>query len=105
MDEEMQRLARTGAERLDSLLARAPDIPHAEIREAVDCVTAFRNRAIEKHRGGAVSRACLDRANALVSLAFGAEFPLSGLHLRRIEGVRDGLRDLLRDGSEAPSPD
>ena len=43
----------------------------------------------------AAGRDPLDRANMLVSIAVGAEFPVTGLHWDRIEKTRDGLRALL----------
>jgi hypothetical protein len=95
MDAEMQDHARDAIARFDRILDEGLDVAHAEIQAAVNAVVAFRNRAIGKHREGAVSDGCLERANALVSLAYGAEFPLSGLHLRRFERTRDGMRELL----------
>jgi hypothetical protein len=96
MDLEMQSRARDAIARFDHILDRELEVAHADIQAAVNAVVAFRNRAIQKHREGAVSDECLDRANALVSLAYGAEFPLSGLHRRRFERTRDGMRALLQ---------
>ena len=97
MDAELQRHARDAISRLDQVLKRGADVTHAEIRAATLSVLAFRDRALVKHREGTASDACLDSANALVSLAYGGEFPLSGLHHRRFEQTRDEMGRLLAD--------
>lgn len=96
MDAEMRRHAGEAVARLEHVLERGAAVEHAEIQAAANAVIALRNRAIEKHREGAVSDDCLDRANALVSLAYGAEFPLSGLHRDRFEQTLKGMRNLLQ---------
>ena len=98
MDADMQAHACAAIARLDHVLEQSGDIEHSDVQIAVNAVIAFRNRAIENHCRGAVSHRCLDKANALVSLAYGAEFPLSGLHRRRFEQTRTGLNELLRGG-------
>lgn len=101
MDPLMQRHAQEALEAIDAVLRAGADVEHAAIQAATNAVIAMRDRAIAGHRAGMVSRDLLDRANALVSLAYGAEFPLSGLHLHRLERTRDGVRLLgeARDGS------
>lgn len=91
-------LQRQGSEALgaiDAVLRAGPEADHAAIRAAADGVIAFRNEAILAHRDGELAREKLDAANALTSLAYGAEFPLSGLHLRRMQETRDGLQALI----------
>ncbi len=95
MDAEMREHADEAVARLGHVLDRGADVRHPEIQAAVNAVVAFRNRAVAKHREGAVSEGCLDRANALVSLAYGAEFPLSGLHRKRFDQTRAGIKELL----------
>ncbi len=95
MDAEMQGHAREAIARFDRVLDEGLDVAHADIQAAVNAVASFRNRAIKKHGEGAVSDTYLERANALVSLAYGAEFPLSGLHRRRFEQTRAGMQKLL----------
>ncbi len=102
MDAEMREHAAQAVARLGHVLERGADVRHPEIQDAVNAVVAFRNRAIAKHREGAVPDDCLDRANALVSLAYGAEFPLSGLHRKRFEQTRTGMRELLETGGAGP---
>ncbi len=70
------------------------DIAFAEIAEAVRCIVAWRNAMIEAYRAGGAGREALDRANALVSLAHGAEYPLVGFHRDRIEQARDEIARL-----------
>jgi hypothetical protein len=95
MDAEARRQASDAIDRLDHVLRRGPAVEHSEVQAASNAVIAFRNRAVEKHRAGAVTRGCLDQANAFVSLAYGFEFPLSGLHFDRIRRTRQGLAALL----------
>lgn len=96
MDEELERHGQEAISRLEHVLDRGAEVEHAEIQAAVLSVVAFRDRVIEKHREGSASAACLSQANALLSLAYGGEFPLSGLHRHRFEQTRDGMRQLLR---------
>jgi len=95
MDPEMQQHARDAAARIGDLLERGADVEHAEVHAAVNAVVAFRNRAIDRHCADAASTDLLDQANALVSLAYSAEFPLSGLHRRRFKQTRAGMQSLL----------
>jgi hypothetical protein len=95
IDDEMRGHAATAIERLERVIAKGPAAEHDVVRAAMEGVVAFRNRAIEKHRVGAVDRGCLDAANSLLSLAYGAEFPLSGFHVHRLEKTRDGMKDLV----------
>ncbi len=98
MDAQMEKEAREAIERLDHVIERHSDVDHAAIQAAAKAVIAFRNHAIQKRREGKVAEACLDGANALVSLVYGAEFPLSGLHRHRFEQAREGMRKLI-DGT------
>lgn len=98
MDARMQDHARAAIVAIERVLHAGPRVEHAEIQAATNAVIAFRNRAIEQHRAGNATRDCLDRANALASLAYGGEFPLTGLHLHRLEQARDALRELLEAG-------
>jgi hypothetical protein len=99
IDQEMREHASTTIDRLEQVIERGPAAKHDEVRAAMEGVVAFRNRAIEKYRAGDVDRRCLDAANSLLSLAFGAEFPLSGFHSHRLEQTRDGMRELLVSSS------
>ncbi len=85
---------------LDAAMAEGPEVRHAEIQAAARAVIAVRDQAIEDVRAGAAEQGVLDQTNALVSLSYGAEFPLSGLHLRRLKQAREGLHD-LRDQPRA----
>ena len=105
MDADLQHHAREAIARLQHVLDRGPEVQHDEIQSAAKAVISFRNRAIEKCREGTVSDACLDRANALVSLAYGAEFPLSGLHFHRIAQTCEGMSQLLAAHASEPDVD
>jgi hypothetical protein len=99
MDEDLRAFGRKAVERLDYASAEHPDVTHADINDALACVVAFRNLAIAKHRDGEVERSLLDRANAALSLAYGCEFPLAGVHRHRMEQARDAMRDLIGEVS------
>lgn len=97
MHPDLQHHARQAVDRLRRVLDRGPAATHGEIRSAVNAVVEFRNATLARNSGGEASDDCLDRANALVSLAYGAEFPLSGLHFRRIEQVCEGMSRMLAE--------
>jgi hypothetical protein len=80
---------------LDRAAAEAPDLGHEDIRQAVNAVVAFRDRVLAATRDGRTDREALDRANAIVSLAYGGEFPLTGLHRRRFAQARDAMAALV----------
>lgn len=96
MDAQLRNSASTAIRSLDKVIAKGPKVPHQDVSSAVNCVVSFRNRAIDMARQGTASRDCVDRANALVSLAYGADFPLIGFHLHRLEQTRDGMKALLK---------
>ena len=95
MDAAMERQTHAAIAAIDAALGEAADVSHTRIQGATNGVIALRDRAIGEFREGRLPREVLDRVNALASLAFGAEFPLSGLHMRRLAQTRDGLRELL----------
>lgn len=96
MDAELRQCGSEAIARLDHVLDRGPEASHAEIQAATLSVIAFRDRAIERHCEGTLAQDHLHQANALVSLAYGGEFPLSGLHMHRLEQTRDAMRNLLQ---------
>lgn len=95
MDQQSRNYAETAIAALDEVIASGPQVAHEDVASAVQCVAAMRNHMLAEARNGGVSRACLDQANALLSLAYGAQAPLMGLHLHRIGQTRDGLAALL----------
>jgi hypothetical protein len=72
-----------------------PAPEHEEIAAAVRSVVELRNRCIAECRAGRLSRERLERANAALSLAFGAEFPLMGLRLKRLARARDAIGSMF----------
>lgn len=94
-DAVLQREAEAAIRDVEVALGAGEAVTHAEIRVATQAIVALRDRCIERYRAGALDREVLERANALVSLSYGAEFPLSGLHRDRLEKTRDALRALL----------
>jgi hypothetical protein len=99
MDSDLRHLGETAITRLDALIATAHPLPHDDVRAAVSCIIAFRNGAARRHREGGLDRACLDGANAALSLAYGAQFPLAGSRPHRLERVRDAMRALVDEGA------
>lgn len=93
----MQQQSRDYAQTAIAALERMLDdksTSHADLAKAVRCVVALRNCLIEEHRRGHDSPECLASVNSLLSLAFGAEYPLTGFHRNRIEMTRDRLVEL-----------
>lgn len=81
---------------LEATLEYGPDAPHEEIARAVRCVIDLRDHVLELNRSGQLDQHHADQANSLVSLAHGAEQPLIGVHLHRLEQTRDGVKDFSR---------
>src|SRR4051794_38338061 len=92
---EAQQAAEAALQRLDHILAERPHEVHEDLSEAVRGIVAIRDDLIRRLRADGGGRDLLDRTNMLVSIAVGAEFPVTGLHWDRIEKTRDGLRELL----------
>ena len=95
MTPALRPLAETAITRLDRAVDAGGDLTHAEIHAAALSVIELRDAALGEHRAGHLPRARLDAINAVVSLAYGAEFPLSGVHLRRAGEARERLRAML----------
>jgi hypothetical protein len=95
MDGDLRRLGLEAIERIDALLEAGQPLDHEGVRGAVACLVAFRNGALRRHRENGAARGCLEGANAALSLAYGAQFPLAGAHLHRLEQVRDVMRVLV----------
>lgn len=95
MEESTRAAGMEALRRLDQVIGTGSDVTHDDVQAAVTCVVAFRNGMIGEYRQGRADRSRLDAANALVSLAYGAEFPLTGFHLRRFEQTRDALKALI----------
>ena len=94
MRESDRRICAEAIDRLEAALAAGPEVGHECVADAVRAVIALRNHVVAEFHGGTVPRDVLDRVNAVTSLAYGAEFPMMGVHLRRMEQTRDYLREL-----------
>lgn len=94
MDRQAREQAQSAVEAFGVAIEQGSSVRHEQIADAVRCLVALRNHLLETTRDLG-DRALLGRVNALVSLAHGAEHPLIGLHLHRMEQARDGIRDLL----------
>ncbi len=69
---------------------------HRDLAATIRCVVALRNSLIDERRAGRDAPECLAKVNSLLSLGFGAEFPLMGFHRDRIKATRDGIAELYR---------
>src|SRR3546814_5372088 len=92
MDTQSRRYAETAIAALDEVIAAGPQVAHEDVASAVRCVAALRNHMLAEVRNGGVSRTGLNRANALLSLAYGAQAPLNG----RSEEHTSELQSLMR---------
>ncbi|WP_431271816.1 hypothetical protein [Dankookia sp. P2] len=92
---ETRQAAGAALRRLDRLLAERPHEVHEDLSEAVRGIVCIRDDLIQRVRADGDGKDQLDRVNQLVSIAVGAEFPVTGLHWERVEKTRDGLRALL----------
>jgi hypothetical protein len=99
--QEARQAAEAALRRLDRILAERPREVHEDLSDAVRDIVALRDDLIRSLRSGQAGpgmRDRLDHANRLVSVAIGAEFPVTGLHWERIETTRGLLRKLLDRG-------
>src|SRR3546814_19526436 len=99
---QVSRYEDTSMAALDDGIAAGPQVAHEDVASAVRCVAALRNHMLAEVRNGGVSRTGLNRANALLSLAYGAQAPLIGFHLNRNKHTRDGPPALHASGCGAP---
>jgi hypothetical protein len=104
MDSDLRRLGLQAIERIDALLDGGRPPAHDDVRQAVACVVAFRNGAVRRHREGGLDRGRLDGANAALSLAYGAQFPLAGFHPHRLEQASDAVRALIDADADSSRP-
>lgn len=83
---------------LDRALHERPDQLYGDLAHAVRCLVALRDALIADGRAGAPDAGNrLQRANALLSLVVGGEYPVAGLHRDRLQQARDGLDRLHQE--------
>ena len=92
-----RQAAEAALRQLDRLLAERPHEVHEDLSEAVRGIVGIRDDLIRRVRTDGSGKDVLDRVNQLVSIAVGAEFPVTGLHWDRIGTTRDMLRALLAE--------
>lgn len=95
MDQSSREQAQSAIEAFEAAIGQGSKVKHEQIAEAVRRLIALRNQLRERTRAGEIDAVPLRQVNALVSLAHGAEHPLIGVHLHRMEQARDGLRTLV----------
>lgn len=96
---------------LEQALAQVRAMRQEQPQEAIDAfagvmrlVIDARNRLIACRRAGADANAGADAGmalslpalNALTSIAVSMEYPLAGIHWKRLESLRSGLEGLLK---------
>jgi hypothetical protein len=94
-----QQLCDKAVAALDRALHDRPDRLYDDVAEAVRCLVHFRDELIERGRAGGDAAIAdrLRRANSLLSLVVGGEYPVIGLHRERLEKARDALDKLRRE--------
>ncbi|SEP72813.1 hypothetical protein SAMN05216548_101353 [Faunimonas pinastri] len=82
---------------LDAIIRNKPKELHEPLTDAIRPLLRVRERMIYAFREGPTpgTRAQLDDLNALVSLAYGAEYPQVGVDWEKIQDTRDELRKFL----------
>jgi hypothetical protein len=96
-----EELCDGAVEALDRALRDQPDRLYDDVAEAVRCLVRFRDEMIERQRSDpdAETGGRLRRANAILSLVVGGEYPIAGLHRERLEKARDALDKLRKEGA------
>jgi hypothetical protein len=85
---------------LDDVLAQKPRKDDHRLSLATQCVCAFRNHVIERHRQAGPSGETgerLVRLNSVLSVVLGCHFPLGDVPWDELELARSWLRDLLTE--------
>jgi hypothetical protein len=96
---------------LEQALAQVRTMRQEQPQDAIDAFAGVmrllidaRNRLIARRRADAGAGAGADAGmalslpalNALTSVAVSMEYPLAGIHWKRLESLRSGLEDLLK---------
>jgi len=97
LDAAIHGQCREAVDALDRATRDRPDQIYDDLVEAVQCLVRLRDGLIERRRRGEAVRDLLDRANAVLSVVTGGEYPLMGVRRERIEKARDALESLLHD--------
>src|SRR4029078_12800254 len=78
-----------------------PDHVEEGMVDATQCVVRYRDALIAECRTApdAEKTQALRDANSVLSLMFGTQYPLEGVHWDRLSKARDALKALARDAS------
>ena len=95
MEAELYCMADDAIAALRRAMDRGGNIGHQQMLETVAPVIDLRNRMLDAYRQGGLSRDLLDRANAIASLAYSTEFPISGVHAHRIDQACKALSNMI----------
>ncbi|NEX61004.1 hypothetical protein [Noviherbaspirillum galbum] len=98
MPDAVREMLRDVAKKVDEAIRLAPgEQVKSRFGDALDAAIAARNRLIALARdvdGDEKAAACLPAVNALLSMMSSIEYPLEGLHLQRMQTVRQELQRL-----------
>lgn len=91
----------TAIDCMEAALKAEPLAVKQPLSQAVQAIVRLRDAAIAAWRADPTpaARARLDRVNAILSVAVGAETPMGGLKWKDMEQVRDALCGLRDQGS------
>lgn len=88
---------RAALEQIEEMLSRRqPGQVSDQCSRAVSFLVRLRERMMEQDQTAPAAPLSLARVNAILSVLAGIEFPLAGVHWKRMEQVRDALRGLLQ---------
>ncbi len=85
---------------LDVVLAKKPHKDDHCLSLATQCLCAFRNHMIARHRGAGAThqtREQLARLNAVLSIVLGGHFPLGDVPWQELERARGWLDQLVTE--------
>lgn len=85
---------------LERLLKEPAEAVAGDVAETVREIVRLRDELIDRRRAGDASPLVadwLDRTNAILSSVIGAEFPIKGLHRKRLATARDAFERMLAE--------
>jgi hypothetical protein len=89
---------RSALTQLEHIVEEHPQKISEAMAEAVGRVVRLRDRLIDERRQGDTSpdgKARLDRANGILSLLVGVEYPVKSIHWKSVCEARDAMKDML----------
>jgi len=96
-DDALREELRAVLEQLQRMTPDQPADPVSCMADSTRMLVAARNRVIDEQRRGhgASPPDLLQRLNGLASIMASIEYPLAGIHWKRLDTLRDALKRLL----------